>query len=323
MTARKRILFLINPVSGSSPGPVLEARIRNALSAAGVGPDQYDTVFTSPEISSQVKELAPGYEIVVGVGGDGTFGGIMQAAARMENVPKLGIIPYGVGNDLARSLGMFPILKTKGVHETLGVILRGKTKKVDVLEVSGDSLFAGYFGAGNDALTSNTFNRLRPRAFKPAAGVRILVNNALYGLLAVRNLVYTIPFSFQLKYTDKRGNYKVYNVPADIHGILITNTSIYAGGAIISSKTDMSDGFFEVTIIRKLAEWWSMHFTRFFRCPLDVLCPNVIQFQTDSLQVVLDGKTFYQLDGEKPGQSVSIKNVLDFRIIGQVEMIVP
>lgn len=323
MGTKKRILFLINPVSGSSPGPVLEARIRSALTDLGVGPEQYDTMFTSPDISSQVKELAPVYEILVGVGGDGTFGGIMQAAARMENVPKLGIIPYGVGNDLARSLGMFPILKRDGVHKILGVILRGKTRKVDVLEVSSASLFAGYFGAGNDALTSNTFNELRPRAIKPAAGVRILVNNALYGIIALKNLVYTIPFAFQLKFQDLNGNYKIYNVPADIHGILITNTSIYAGGAIISSKTDMGDGRFEVTIIRKLSEWWQMHFTRFFRLPLNILCPNIIQFQTDSLQVVLDGQTFYQLDGEKPRQSVTGKKVLDFKISGQVEMIVP
>lgn len=320
---KKRILFLINPVSGSSPGPVLEARIRGALSDGGVGRDLYDTVFTAPDISSQVRELAPDYEILVGVGGDGTFGGIMQAVARMETVPKLGTIPYGVGNDLARSLGMFPVLKKDGVHKILSVILKGKTRKVDVLEVNGSGLFAGYFGAGNDALTSNTFNELRPRAFQPAAGVRILINNALYGLLALKNLVYTIPFSFQLKYRDAKGNYKIYNVPSDIHGILITNTTVYAGGALISSKTDMGDGKFEITIIRHLSEWWSMHFTRFFRRPLDILCPTITQFQADDLQVVLDGKTFYQLDGEKPGKAVSGPNVLDFKISGQVEMIVP
>lgn len=320
---KKRILFMINPVSGSSPGPVLEARIRQTLAKGGVSRAFYDTVLTGPDITSQVQKLAPHYEVIVGVGGDGTFGGIMQAVARMENVPRLGIIPYGVGNDQARSLGMFPVLKKNGIHETLAVILRGKTRMIDVMEVNDQSLCAGYFGVGNDARTSNLFNELRPRAIKPHARVRIIMNNALYGILALQNLVYTIPFPFSLRYQDAHGDYKVLNVPAGTHGILITNTSIYAGGALVSSKTDMSDGRFEVTVIRRLREWWSMHLTRFFRRPMDILNPGIAQIQTDRLQVVMEGQTFYQLDGEKPGKQLTGKRTLDFRIVGQVPVIVP
>lgn len=320
---KKKILFMINPVSGSSPGPILEARIRNALCKGGVSPDQYDTIFTAQDIATQAREVAPHYETLVGVGGDGTFGAIMQAVARLDEVPKLGTIPYGVGNDLARSLGMFPVLKKSGVSRTLGVILKGKTKPIDVMEVNGVSLCAGYFGAGNDARTSNLFNEIRPRAVQPAARVRIIVNNALYGLLALKNLVYKIPFAFQLRYTDAKGHYKMFNVPAGTRGILITNTPIYAGGSLVSSRTDMGDGKFEVTIISRLREWWSMHLTRFIRKPLNILCPGITQFQTNHLQVHLGGKTFYQLDGEKPGQAITGERILDFRISGKVNVITP
>jgi diacylglycerol kinase family enzyme len=320
---KKKILFLINPVSGSSPGPVLEARIKSALHHGGVGTEHYDTAFTGVNIAAQVKKLAPHYEVLVGVGGDGTFGGIMQAVARMKKVPKLAILPYGVGNDMARSLGMFSVLKQGGINRALAVILKGKTNPIDVMEVNGQSLCAGYFGAGSDALTSNIFNELRPKAMQPAARVRIIVNNTLYGLLAMKNLAYSIPFPYQLKFSDSSGNYKVINVPAGSRGILVTNTPVYAGGSLISSKADMGDGKFEVTIISHLREWWSMHLTRFFRRPLDVLSPHIIQVQTDHLQVHLGGRTFYQLDGERPAQAITGGRILDFKISGRVQAIMP
>ncbi len=318
----KKILFLINPISGSSPGPILERRIRAGLQ--GILPtDRFDTSFTEPDIKAQARKLAPHYEIMVGVGGDGTFGGIMQAVVGMPRVPKLGIIPYGVGNDLSRSLGMYTVLKKGGIKKALEVILHEKTAAVDLLEVNGEYLCAGYFGAGNDAMTSNRFNEIRPRATRPILGTQLLINNTLYSLLALKNLKYKIPFPMQMKFRDKQGRYRLLSVPRGVRAVLITNTSIYAGGAIISSRTDMSDGMFEVTILSKLRHWLTMLSTRLFKKPLEILRPEIIQFQTDQLQVLLKGNTFYQLDGEKPGQSVTGEKGLHFRISGKARIIVP
>jgi diacylglycerol kinase family enzyme len=315
----KKLLFLINPVSGASPGQTVAKHIQTAL-ADRMYPWQYDTIFTNGNTVEQARELSPDYESVIAVGGDGTFGQIVQAVSGMENPPGISIIPYGVGNDLARSIGVYSIFEEKGVRGVLHMILAGKTRRMDVLRLDGETLFASYFGLGNDALVSNEFNRLRPRNLLTFMGTRKFVSTGLYTILILENLSYQFPFPIELAYRDHKGEEKTVPVPEGSHGILITNVGIYAGGAMISSRCNLCDGEFEVTVIEKIRTWWLMHLSRFFKKPLDVLCPGITQFQTSELAIRTQGQTFCQLDGEKitlaPGETrVSVNH--------QIEVIVP
>lgn len=318
----KKILFLINPVSGSSPGPIVAQQIADELEGR-LGLDEYDIIFTKKDVAGQTRELAADYEIIIGAGGDGTFGQIVQAVAKIPDPPKVGNIPYGVGNDLARSLGVFDILKRRGIPGIINMVLAGKTRWVDVLHVNNNYLFSSYFGVGNDAKISNAFNELRPKTPRTVAGVRIGINRMLYTALVLRNLVYTIPSGFQMKYNSRRGREISVNLSEGVHGLLITNSGIYAGGSIMSSKTDLSDGRFEVTIIKDIRHWWAMHLTRFFNQPLDMLSTRVTQFSTDWLHLTINGNTFFQVDGEDPGPPITNAKELEFTVSHQMEMIVP
>ncbi|MFP4473919.1 MAG: diacylglycerol/lipid kinase family protein [Desulfatibacillaceae bacterium] len=315
----KKLLFLINPVSGTSPGQVVAKLIHQEL-ADRLFPWQYDAIFTNGNTVEQAGELAGDYEAVVGVGGDGTFGQIVQAVAEMEAPPKLGVIPYGVGNDLARSLDVYHLFKNKGMPGIIDMLVKARTRRMDVLRVDGEVLFSNYFGLGNDALVSNEFNRLRPRNLLSVMGSRSFVNTGLYGILILENFTYEFPFSIRLVYTDREGRELSTSVPSGSHGILVTNAGIYAGGAMISSKCNLCDGRFEVTVIENMNQWWLMHLTRFFKKPLDVLSPSVTQFQTNRLKIISDGQTFYQMDGEKTTVSGGPTEITVGR---QMEVIIP
>ncbi|MBI9076903.1 MAG: hypothetical protein JEZ02_15960 [Desulfatibacillum sp.] len=318
----KKFLFLVNPISGSSPGTIVASRIAHALTGR-LPSSQYDIFFTEKDIPGQARALAPHYEAIIGAGGDGTFGALVQAVDQMPNPPKVGIIPFGVGNDFARSLGLLDVLKHWGIPGMVNMFLAGKTKMVDVLTINGQFLFTSYLGIGNDAKISNTFNNLRPRTPRTVAGVRIGINRILYTGLSLRNLAYTIPFGFELWYRNSNGRETCVNVPVGLHGLLVTNSAIYAGGAKMSSRTDLSDGKFEVTVIKDIRHWWAMHFTRFFKMPLDELSPMVYQISTDWLRITLNGETFFQLDGEEPGPEISRAKTLDISVSHQMEMFVP
>lgn len=74
-----------------------------------------------------------GENTIVALGGDGTFHEVLNGIADFEKTT-LGFIPSGRGNDFARTMG----LKLKPI-EALKDILRGKTRKIDYIEV-GDNL---------------------------------------------------------------------------------------------------------------------------------------------------------------------------------------
>ncbi|SHK46616.1 Diacylglycerol kinase family enzyme [Desulfatibacillum alkenivorans DSM 16219] len=318
----KKFLFLVNPISGSSPGTIVASRIAHALKGR-VPYSQYDIVFTEKDIAGQAKALAPHYEAVIGAGGDGTFGALVQAAAQTPNPPKIGVIPFGVGNDFARSLGVLEVLKHWGVPGMINMFLAGNTKMVDVLHVNGEHLFSSYLGIGNDAKISNTFNHFRPRTPRSVAGLRIGINKLLYTGFSLRNLAYTIPFAFEIRYRNSSGRETCVNAPVGLHGILVTNSAIYAGGAKVSSRADLSDGKFEVTVIKDIRHWWAMHLTRFFKMPLDELSPMVYQISTDWLKISLNGETFFQIDGEEPGPEITKAKSLEVKVSHQMEMFRP
>lgn len=75
-------------------------------------------------------EAAPGYDVLVAVGGDGTAfevaSGLLEAGAAHV---VLGIVPFGTGNDAARLAGI------RTPEDAMRALLGGRTRAVDAMEV--------------------------------------------------------------------------------------------------------------------------------------------------------------------------------------------
>lgn len=99
-----KILFLINPRSGTAKTDhVLEA----IDEVFGETNHEYEVVFTRKKTKIEdlvAKELKEGFDTVVGVGGDGTISAIAHPLTNTSI--KLGIIPAGTANIIARDLGI-------------------------------------------------------------------------------------------------------------------------------------------------------------------------------------------------------------------------
>ena len=103
--------------------------------------------------------------------------------------------------------------------------------------------------------------------------------------------------------------------------ILITNTEIYAGGVEISSKCRMDDGKFEVTVIRDMWEWIHLLLALLCKKPIDTMTQNLIQFQTDRLELKFTGDAFCQIDGEKYDRPCRGEKRLLLNVITSCEVI--
>lgn len=317
----KKVLFLINPVSGKLAGRSLKECIISELSGV-LECDSLDIEYSAKDIENQCNDYLSNYEIVVVAGGDGTISQVVKVIAHLENKPKLGIIPIGTGNDLANSLGVLHIYKSHGLAALLKIILRCKVVKLDILSLDNNFIFTNYLGIGSDAKISGDFNRLRYMpVFRNICSC--ISNKGFYGLLVLKNILYRIPFDIEVSYENEYSTTEAITINKGLCEILITNTKVYAGGVELSSKCRMDDGKFEVTVIRGIREWIQMFFALLFKKPLDTISTNLMQFQTDRLELKFTGDTFYQVDGEKYNSFSKGEKKLSVNMISSCEMIVP
>jgi diacylglycerol kinase (ATP) len=121
-----RAKLIANPGAGN----VLEAasryeQVTSYLKEAGV---KVDVAFARPKkeaIPIAQRAVKEGYDVVIAMGGDGTIGAVIRGIAGSK--VRLGIIPAGTENDIARALGIPEDLK-----EACAIIASGNTRKVDL-----------------------------------------------------------------------------------------------------------------------------------------------------------------------------------------------
>ena len=289
----KKVLFLINPVSGKLAGQSLKDCIISELDGV-LDRGCFDIEYSARDIEEQCNNHLSNYEIVVVAGGDGTISQVVKVITRLDKKPKIGIIPIGTGNDLANSVGVLHVYKSQGLGTLLKMILRCNVAKMDILSLDNNFIFTNYLGIGSDAKISVDFNRLRyTPVFRKIC--RCISNRAFYGLLVLKNIFYRIPFDIKISYKNEHSKTESITIKKGLCEILITNTKIYAGGVEISSKCRMEDGKFEVTVIRDMWEWIHLLLVLLCKKPIDTMTQNLIQFQTDRLELKLPEIPFARL----------------------------
>lgn len=155
---KKKIAFIINPISGTSRKRELPELIRRELD-----PDKWespDIVFT--QYQGHGHKLAAeyaqkGYDVVVACGGDGTMNEIASGLIKTQTA--FAIIPYGSGNGLARHFGI-SMTPRKAIHQ----INEGESHLMDYGVVENEPFFCTC-GTGFDAHISHAFAMASERGF--------------------------------------------------------------------------------------------------------------------------------------------------------------
>ena len=123
-----KCLFLYNPNSGKGNIQTKLPLIERMLSS------RYDEVVlyatkSAEDLQERVAEGADKFDTIVFAGGDGTFNLVLGAIG--DRKVKLGYLPSGTANDVARSLKI-----PKNIKRALKVILSGRCEKVDCMRVN-------------------------------------------------------------------------------------------------------------------------------------------------------------------------------------------
>lgn len=219
---KKRILFIINPISGTKSKGSITTSIEKNLNK-----DIFNYEIKLTEYAGHAAEIATaaaqeGIDIVAAVGGDGTVNEVARALVHTNTA--LAIIPCGSGNGLARHLHI-PLTPQKAID----VINKAVIRDLDYGKINGHPFFCTC-GLGFDAFVSMKFAEGGKRGFIS------YIDKTLREGIKYKPETYTIE--------DENGT--------EIHKaflIACANASQYGNNAYIAPQASMSDGLMDIIIM--------------------------------------------------------------------------
>lgn len=273
-----KILFVINPVSGGREKKDWENTIREYFKESPHQMQCYLLTGKEDAVSIQHHIQAVKPERVVGVGGDGTIK--MLAELLLGTNVQLGIIPAGSANGMARELEI-PI----NIDTALDIAVNGAPKPIDVIHINGKEICIHLSDIGLNAMLVKYFEKSKKRGMW---GYGKAILRVLY---EKQKMYVTISTGAE---TIKRKAYMV----------TLANARKYGTGANINPDGDVSDGSFEVVIVRKLnlIEIGKAIFTEksFHPRRIEVLKTRWVHLSTLH-------KAYFQVDGEYRGRIKELK----------------
>lgn len=218
----KRIIFIVNPISGTQNKEVMLHSLEEKIDKAKY---VWEVIYT--ERAGHAIEIASNaakekVDIVVAVGGDGTINEIARSLVHTDTA--LGIIPCGSGNGLARHLRI-PMDPKKA----LDILNAGCLKTIDYGKINGTPFFCTC-GVGFDAFVSLKFARAGKR------GVLTYLEKTLQESLTYQ------PETYELETEDGVFKHKAFLIACG-------NASQYGNNAYIAPQATLTDGLLDVTIL--------------------------------------------------------------------------
>lgn len=220
----RRIIYIINPISGTRTKKNLQQLIEKKTNEAGIPFRIFPSVasgdysFLYPVISEeQITD-------VVIAGGDGTVSQVVNSLMNCD--VNFGIIPCGSGNGLA-----FTAKIPKQPEKALQIIFNGKPAATDGFYIN--NYFACMLcGLGFDAKVAHDF------AEQPKRGL------ATYVKQVVKNFFRTQPWKFEITLKQKTFSTEAFFIS-------IANSNQFGNNFKIAPAASLGDGLLDVVIVTK------------------------------------------------------------------------
>ena len=292
-TALQRAAVIINPakpVDIDVRGLVAKHCVENGWGE----PIWFETTKEDPGVGQAKEALAQGANIVIAAGGDGTVRCVAEVLSGGE-IP-MGLLPLGTGNLLARNLGM----DVTDFDGAMAGALIGTERKIDVVRArrsdpEKEQLFLVMAGVGYDAtIMADTNEDLKHKVGWLAyvdAGIRNLPGKPIKATIVIDG-----------KRAVRRG----------VRSVMVGNCGKVQGGLEIFPEAKMDDGLLDVAVL-------APHHGRLGW--LSVVAgmigkgrgkdTAVEYYQGKTVEIILEHKDDYQLDGDHEGQGKHVLMTMD------------
>lgn len=225
----KKLLLLMNPRSGKMRANRVLADIIGILNRGGYDVTAHMT-FARGDATAVASQRASEFDVILCVGGDGTFNEVASGLVLADSHTPIAYIPAGSTNDFATSLGL-----SKTLLQAAQDVVDGKPCTLDIGKFN-DRYFS--YIASFGAFTRASY--ATPQNMKNALGHFAYILAGIKEVAAIR--------STHLRFTLADGT--VYEDDY-IFGAISNSTSVAGILTLAPGLVDMSDGIFELLLIRK------------------------------------------------------------------------
>jgi len=230
--------LIANPIAGRGKIEKLFPLVQRKLKEEGI---TYDLSLSryrgqAKKFAQQAKEA--GYQRIIVCGGDGTVSEVINAISKTDIV--LGIIPLGIGNDFARSLGI-----KEEVNFACHTLKYGKTKKIDVIKIGKNNYYGTVGGIGFDAEVVSFINRWKRLV------PEIFIYPFYIGVILME-IALCRPKKVRINYDDN-------TFSGEILMACFGNTGSYARVIKTTPFALLSDGLLDICIVKRIGKLKIMH----------------------------------------------------------------
>lgn len=306
-----KFVFLINPISGGGQGKVIYSFLPEIMESMNHKDSDWMAEFTSKDhMEEQVRSALENTETLIAVGGDGTVSSVLSTMLQcgFADRVKIGLIPLGTGNDLARVLHLYKPFVDRGLLFLVRRLLLAQPRPFDLWQVNGKLAMANYFSGGIDARVTHEFNQ--DRATGVIASNSVFLNKLHYVRRFFADRSYRLKKSV-IRYVNESNESNTIEITGH-RTIIIGNIPSYASGSNPFYNSDMADGLLDIVFVPNMFK---------FLCSIALGSVPVIggfirkyvikSVKAHSIWIEIDPQEFLQLDGEdvsgKLGDKVVIK----------------
>ena len=286
-----KLLFVINPISGTKAKIKWEPAIRNHFVNLPHNIEIFllDGKDDATSLKYWIEKLQP--DKVIAVGGDGTVS--LVAEQILNTNIAMGILPAGSANGMAKELDI-PV----EVDAALDIIVNGEIKSCDAIRINDKEVSLHLSDLGVNAQLVKYFEEGNLRG---KVGYALKVFKVLW---RKRTMDVTIK-------TDKE------EIKRRAFMVVIANASKYGTGALINPEGILHDGLFEIVIVRRIHVISVLKmFLKFRRYN-----PKKVEiFQAESAIISTIKPAHFQVDGEYLGKKNNVKAEI---LKSQLKLILP
>lgn len=284
--ANKKMLLVVNPVSGKKMAKQYMMRMINRFDQAG-----YNVTACCTQVDKNAYDIVMNrgveFDIVVCCGGDGTLKQTVCGVLKLGLDIPIGYIPMGSTNDFAGSLG----IPTDDVYAAVEAIVNGEPKPVDI-GAFGDENFIYVAAFGNFTAISYAVNQKIKN---------VLGKNAYY-LQAVKDFFRMKPYHARVEADGEffEGDY--------FYGAASNSYAVGGMPVLHNMGVEFDDGYHELVLVRM------------FKNPAELLRlandmvhktvannDNVIIRHCKHIKFMFDDPTPFTLDGEFGGDQMEVE----------------
>jgi diacylglycerol kinase (ATP) len=284
----KKARLIYNPTAGREVVERHLDKILARLEEAG-----YETSYVATQAlchaTEEAKQAADReFDVVIAAGGDGTLHEVINGLLRHPSPPKLGILPAGTSNDFAHALKI-----PRDLIAACQVIVDGQTTRVDVGKWN-QRYFINAAAAG----------RLSEITFEAPSKLKTVMGPLAYYLKALKQLG-TLHKTFSLTLKTAERSWK-----EELLLLIIANSVHVAGFEKLAPEASLSDGRFDVLLIRKGHIPDLLQIAALALRGRHIHDERVEYFQTSQLEVETDQELKLNLDGEWGGECKGVFSVI-------------